>query len=100
MGELIPFGKAGGGEPLHSGGGGGTSDNMETRVKALEVRADMVDQRLSRIETKLDTVIEKVAGMEGEIRRLPGYPGLITVAGVLVALVAAIVRFLPGAPIP
>lgn len=71
---------------------------MEARLKALEVRADNVDQRLGRIETKVDGLVEKVSTMEGEIRRLPGYPGLITVAGVLVAVVALIVRFLPDLP--
>jgi hypothetical protein len=77
--------------PLHSGGGGGTFDDMEARVKALESRAD-------RIETKLDTLIEKVAGMEGELRRLPGYPGLFLVCGTLVGVVALIIRFLPALP--
>lgn len=77
--------------PLHSGGGGGTFDDMETRVKALEDRA-------ARFEDKLDKLIEKVAGMEGEMRRLPGYPGLFLICGTLVGVVALIVRFLPAPP--
>jgi hypothetical protein len=79
------------GEPLKSGGGGGTFDDMEARVKSLESRAD-------RLEGKIDTLIEKVARMEGEIHRLPGYPGLFVICGTLVGLVALIVRFLPVPP--
>lgn len=76
--------------PLHSGGGGSTFDPMEARVKALETRAD-------RMEAKLDTLIEKVAGMEGEMRRLPGYPGLFVICGTLAGVIALIIRFLPPA---
>lgn len=100
MGELIPFNKAAGRSALQTGGGGGTFDGMEPRVKALEVRADLSDQRLGRIEGKLDELIGKVATMEGEVRRLPGYPGLITILGVLVAVVAALIKFLPTGATP
>lgn len=77
--------------PLQSGGGGGTFDVMEARVKVLE-------DRMGRVESKLDNVLERVSGIEGEMRRLPGYPGLFLICGTLVGLVALAVRFLPGAP--
>lgn len=77
--------------PLKSGGGSGTFDGMEARVKSLEARSD-------RLEGKLDTLIEKVARIEGEIHRLPGYPGLFLICGTLVGVVALIVRFLPVQP--
>lgn len=44
---------------LPSAGGGSTYDGME-RVAKLEARADMTDQRLGRIEDKLDRILEKV----------------------------------------
>lgn len=78
---------------LKDGDGGSTFDPMEARVKALENRAD-------RIDGKLDTLIEKVARMEGEIHRLPGYPGLFVICGVLVGLVTLIIRFVPAIPSP
>lgn len=79
------------GSTLQSGGGGGTFDGMEARVKLLE-------DRMGRVEGKLDSVLERVSGIEGEMRRLPGYPGLFLICGTLVGLVALIVRFLPGLP--
>lgn len=82
--NAAPIGRQG----FSSGGGSGMSNDMEARVKALESRTD-------RIEGKLDTIIEKVAGMEGEMRRLPGYPGLIVLCGLLVGVVTLIVRLLP-----
>jgi hypothetical protein len=101
MGELVSLDSLRRPHSLQTGGGGGTFDGeMEARIKALEVRADVVDQRLGRIETKVDTLVEKVSSMEGEVRRLPGYPGLFTIAGVLVAVVAVLVRFLPGMALP
>src|SRR5688500_3765647 len=47
---------------LKSGDHGGTSDGME-RIAKLEARADMTDQRLTRIEDKLDRVLERLGGM-------------------------------------
>lgn len=72
---------------LRQGGGGPYDPTMEQRVAGLEKRMD-------RVEAKLDTLNERTARMEGEISRLPGYPGLITICGVLIGLAGLIVRFL------
>ena len=74
-------------EGLKSGGGGGTFDEMEARVKNLEDRMD-------RIEPKLDSLNLAVARMEGEMKRLPGYPGLFVICAALVGVVGLLVRFL------
>lgn len=47
---------------LKDRGGGGTYDGME-RIARLEARADMADSRLTRIEGKIDKVLEKLGGM-------------------------------------
>jgi hypothetical protein len=90
MGELVPFNRAGSRPPLQSGGGGGTFDRMEARVKALEDRSD-------RVDGKLDALIRDVAEIKGKLSNMPGYPGLFVVCGTLAGLVALIIRFLPPA---
>ncbi len=57
---------------------------MEARLSALE-------KSMERVTAKVDTMSERISRMEGEITRLPGYPGLIVVLGAFVALVSTIV---------
>ncbi len=57
---------------------------MEARLSALE-------KSMERVTVKVDTMSERISRMEGEITRLPGYPGLIVVLGAFVALVSTIV---------
>ena len=46
--------------PLFGGGGGGTSDPMETRVTRLEIKLENVDRALTSIDGKLDKVNERL----------------------------------------
>lgn len=67
---------------------------MEARLTALE-------RSVERVTLKVDSLGERMARIEGEISRLPGYPGLIIVLGAFVALISTIVgvgTFLLGAP--
>ncbi|MEN5278166.1 hypothetical protein ABE527_14595 [Brucella sp. TWI432] len=68
--------------PLKSDGGGGTLDGME-RIAKLEARADFAEQRLTRIEDKLDRVLEKM----GALPTTNGLWGMVaTVIGVGIAI--------------
>ncbi len=62
---------------------GGGSD-VEARLTALE-------KSMERVTAKVDSMSERLSRMEGEITRLPGYPGLIVVLGAFVALISTIV---------
>ncbi|KFI27797.1 hypothetical protein CN97_00890 [Haematobacter massiliensis] len=57
------------------------------RVQALE-------KRMERVEDKLDALGNRLSKMEGEISRLPGYPGLFVICASLVGVVGLLVRFL------
>ncbi len=46
--------------PLFGGGGGGTSDPMETRVTRLEVQMEHVDRTLASIDSKLDKANDRL----------------------------------------
>lgn len=50
-------------EPTLKGDGGGNTFNPMERIAKLEVRADYAEQRLIRIEDKLDRVLEKLGSM-------------------------------------
>ncbi len=68
---------------MSSASGGGGSD-VEARLTALE-------KSMERVTAKVDSMSERLSRMEGEITRLPGYPGLIVVLGAFVALISTIV---------
>jgi hypothetical protein len=62
--NLFPSKTASGHGPnLPPGGPGDNFGGMETRVAKLEARADTNDQRLERIEGKLDRIIERLGAM-------------------------------------
>jgi hypothetical protein len=71
-------------DALSSASGGGGSSDVEARLSALE-------KSMERVTAKVDSMSERLSRMEGEITRLPGYPGLIVVLGAFVALVSTIV---------
>jgi hypothetical protein len=79
-GPLVNFPRKGEG-PTTPGGGG---SDMEARLTALERSVD-------RVTTKVDSLGERMSRIEGEIARLPGYPGLIVVLGAFVALISTVV---------
>lgn len=78
---VVNFPKQGVGQS--TSGGGGSSD-VEARLTALE-------KSVERVTAKVDLMAERLSRMEGEITRLPGYPGLIVVLGAFVALISSIV---------
>ncbi len=67
--------------PAAAGGGG---SDIEARLTAL-------DKSVERVTSKVDSIAERLSRMEGEITRLPGYPGLIVVLGAFVGLIGTIV---------
>ncbi|WP_370281538.1 hypothetical protein [Pseudooceanicola sp.] len=69
-------------ERLQTGGGGPYDPGMEQRVANLE-------NRMNRVEAKLDAINERTARMDGEISRLPGYGGIALVVGLIVGLSTA-----------
>lgn len=60
----------------------------------LEARVKVMEDRMDRFESKLDTLSHDVASIKGEMKRLPGYPGLFVISAALVGVVGLLVRFL------
>ena len=71
---------------LPSGGGGGTSGDMEARVGRLEERLDKVGDRLGGVEVNLATLTERVA-------HLPGKGFIVTVVGTGLTLLGGLTIF-------
>lgn len=71
---------------LSSGGGGGTYDDMEARVKALE-------DKFERIDSKLDKLIGDVGGLAKDLSYLKGkvdsLPTTIQLLGFAIAVFVA-----------
>lgn len=87
--------------PAPPGDGGG---GMEVRIARLEVhmghlQSDMseVKGRLVQVEDRLGKVETKLGEISGKISNLPGWPGLLTITGIIIAAVGLIVRFMPAA---
>jgi hypothetical protein len=87
-----------GGEPVsppaQGAGDGGGMDMLEARVARLEadmseVRSDLKGLRGDVADMKAD-LGSRLSRMEGEITRLPGYPGLALIVGAVVGLVGAV----------
>ena len=57
--------------PLQSDDGGGTSDDMEARVKLLEYRAGEAEKGFARLEGKIDTLVKDVSEIKGKVSNLP-----------------------------
>ena len=68
--------------PLNSSGGGGTSDDMEARVKALEGRVDKIDG-------KLDTLLRDSSEIKGRIANMPSTWQMIAICGTMIGIVLA-----------
>ena len=69
-----------------TGGDNGDGGMMEARVSRLE-------GDLGELKTDMKAVRERLSRIEGEIARLPGYPGLFVICGTLVATVGLMLRF-------
>lgn len=76
---------------VEKGGGGGDNGGMGTDVALLKYRADQSDQRMERMEGKLDTILERVSGMP----TINGMWGMVaTVLGICVASVGTVIAIL------
>lgn len=75
---------------LKSGGGGGTFDGMEARVKHLE-------DDMKEVKADLKALMKDVAEIKGKIGMLPGWGGLMLVTGFIIGAVGLMLRFLPPA---
>lgn len=64
------------------GDGGDGGGGMLERVKRLE-------EDVKEARADLKAVREKLAKIEGEVSRLPGYPGIAMIVGLIVALSTA-----------
>lgn len=96
VGELIHWKDAPAGDAadLKGGGGGGTYDPMEARVKALE-------DRFEKMDGKLDAIVKDLADIKAKVANLPTAWQIIGICATLIALVIgssggllAILRFL------
>lgn len=65
-------------------------------IGRLEARADSTDERLERIEAKLDKLVEELSGMSGGRKALVG---LLTLAASLGAAVAEAMHWFRGGSI-
>lgn len=80
---------------LKDGGGGGTSGGMEARIAKLEAGVSHLETDVSEVKSDVKALIKDVASLKGEVSRLPGYPGLLMMAGVIVAAITAVDKLLP-----
>ena len=77
-------------ELLHGGGGGGTSDGMDTRLKLLEYRADQTEKLLIRMDGKLDGLAKDVAEIKGKVANVPTVWTIWQTNAALLATVVAV----------
>lgn len=89
------------GPPAPPGDGGG---GMEVRIARLEAHMDHlqgdmgeVKGRLVLVEDRLGKVEAKLGEISGKISNLPGWPGLLAIAGIIIGAIGLIVRFMPAA---
>lgn len=74
-----------------TGGGDGHSPGMEARITRLEILAEQAEKRSDRTDTKLDTIIDRLAHMP----TVAGLWGMVaTVIGVAVGMLAAFIAIL------
>lgn len=85
--DLESFRNQSRGPTLKGGGGGGTLDEMETRVKMLEYRADQTEKLLVRMDAKLDVLGRDVSEVKGKLSAMPSTWQMV---GLIVAMAVAI----------
>jgi phosphoribosylcarboxyaminoimidazole (NCAIR) mutase len=68
--------------------------DIQRDIGALEARADAQEERLARIETKLDQVVETLAKSKGGVQMLIAVGGIAaTLAGLLGAWISKLLHF-------
>lgn len=85
---------------LKSGGGGGTSGGMESRIGALEAQMKITREDISGIRGDLSAVRGDVSTLKADVatiketlRHLPGKGYIVTVSMLALAIVAALIAF-------
>ncbi len=78
---------------LKSGGGGGTSDDMDARLKLLEYRAEQADKMFARIDGKLDGMAKDLSEVKGRISAMPTTWQLLGMILAIMGASFAIIRF-------
>ena len=76
---------------LSGGGDGPYNGDMEARIRHLET--DM-----SEVKTDMKDVRDRLARIEGEVRRLPGYPGIATIVALVGSGLLIASKLLPNLP--
>lgn len=84
------FSSAETGEALKGGGGGGTFDDMETRVKLLEFRAEQTEKLLAKMDSKLDGLVKDVSEIKGKVANAPTVWTIWQTNAALLATVVAV----------
>lgn len=88
---------------LTKGGGGGNSGGMDPRIAKIEtdvarLTADLTDVKSDMKSVKSDLVDVKVglAKLQGEVSRLPGYPGIATIMALVGGGLLIVARLFPA----
>jgi archaellum component FlaC len=78
---------------LKGGGGGGTFDDMEARVKALEDKFDRIDGKLDRLVNEAVDLKVAVAKLTGRVDSMPSSLQLLAFA-IAVFVAAGLLKYL------
>lgn len=70
-------------------------DDMLPRIERLEDDMKDVKASLKAIDDRLRGVETRAAEISGKISNLPGWPGLLVIAGVIIGSVGLMLRFMP-----
>lgn len=89
MGDILQYPDRGKPLSLKSGGGNGTSDGMEARVKALEKQFGRIDTKLDGVSKDLGEIKVGLAEVKGKLSGMPSTWQMIGIFAALVALLLA-----------
>lgn len=62
----------------------------------LEARVRHLEDDMKEIKADMKNVRDRLAKIEGEISRLPGYPGIAVIVGVIAALSTLAQKLIPA----
>ncbi len=77
-------------------GGGGDNGGMDPRIAVLEHRAEAADQRMARIEDKLDRLIEATTKLPSTNAMWTMVASVIGICAASVGVIVAILTWLQG----
>lgn len=81
---------------FHPGSGGGNSGGMDPRIAVLEHRAEAADQRMARMEDKLDRLIEATSKLPSTNAMWTMVASVIGICAASVGVIVAILTWLQG----